>query len=416
MTSLYSTIKNCLVVLLLTVLATAAAAAPEFSMRRGISLDIWNSWPDESRWDEPDVLLPFPEWRRSVTKEDLTGLKSTGFDFVRIPVDPSVFLSGKTVGMRDQLRASVLQSVRMVNDAGLKAVVDLHLLPAGPNRRIGTKQVMDDPILFERYLDIVRDFGRLLSREDPAQVAFELMNEPIVDCDDGAAPRWPGMLKRLFAAARASATRLTLVLSGGCWSGAEGLAAIDPHAIPDSNIIWTFHSYDPFLVTHQGATWAGDFIRHVRGIPYPPHSLSKSEQAGVLARIRQTIRTDAPEHRQSGLVYYLDELFDTVDTPEELSATMSLPVRRVSEWARRHGIDPGTVFLGEFGMIHREYGSDFTMPAKWRAAYINDMIGIIERHGFAWSLWSYGGAFGLVEGHGGAALPAAVLPLIGTLD
>ncbi len=30
--------------------------------------------------------------------------------------------------------------------------------------------------------------------------------------------------------------------------------------IPDDNVIWSFHSYDAFLLTHQGATWAGDFI------------------------------------------------------------------------------------------------------------------------------------------------------------
>ncbi len=416
MTSLHSTIKNCLVVLALIGLTTAATAAPEFSMRRGISLDIWNSWPDESRWGEPDVLLPFPEWRRSVTKENLSSLKKSGFDFVRIPVDPSVFLSEKTIGLRQDLRASVLQSVQLVNDAGLKAVVDLHLLPAGPNRLVGTNEVMDDPQLFEHYLNVVREFGRLLSREDPSEVAFELMNEPITDCDDADAPRWPGMLKRLFAAARSSATRLTLVLSGGCWSGAEALAAIDPRSIPDNNIIWTFHSYDPFLLTHQGATWAGDFIRHVRGIPYPPHAASKSEQASVLVQIRQNIRKDAPLHRRSGLTSYLDELFGTIDTPDKLTATISAPLRLVSDWARKHGIDPGSIFLGEFGMIHQEYGSDFTMPAKWRAAYINDMVDVIENHGFAWSLWSYGGAFGLVEGHGGEPLPGAVLPLIKALQ
>lgn len=384
-------------------------------MRRGISLDIWNSWPDENRWDDETVLLPFPEWRRSISTADLADLANTGFDFVRIPIDPSVFLSEKTSGFRDKLRASVLKSVRLVNSAGLKAIVDLHLLPAGSSRQIGTDQVMNDPLLFERYLGVVRDFARLLSREDPSKVAFELMNEPVIDCDDSDVRRWPGMLKRLFAAARSSATRLTLVLTGGCWSGSQSLAAIDPRDIPDDNIIWTFHTYDPFLLTHQGATWAGDFIRYVRDIPYPPSALSNFEQVRVLDQIRQNIRGNAPLSRQSGMVSYLDELFDGIDTAEEMSATLSEPFRLVADWARKYRIDAGSIFLGEFGMIHQEYQSDFTMPAKWRAAYINDVIDLAEGNGFAWSLWSYGGAFGLVEGHGGESLPAAVLPMIGVL-
>jgi endoglucanase len=45
---------------------------------------------------------------------------------------------------------------------------------------------------------------------------------------------------------------------------------IDPREFPDDNLIWTFHSYEPFLLTHQGATWAGDFIPYVTGLPYPP--------------------------------------------------------------------------------------------------------------------------------------------------
>ncbi len=85
-------------------------------------------------------------------------------------------------------------------------------------------------------------------------------------------------MKQAFAAARASATRLTLVLSGACWGGAEGLAKIDPKDIADDNIIWSFHSYDPFILTHQGATWAGDFAAHVYGLPFPLHDLSEDER------------------------------------------------------------------------------------------------------------------------------------------
>src|SRR5690606_16107978 len=161
------------------------------------------------------------------------------------------------------LYASVLDSTRMITAAGLKVVVDSHAVPAGDGRTIGTEQIIDDPALFERYVEHVRPLARTLAQEDPATVARELMTEPTIACDgDGAAAR-AEKARRLFAAARASATRLTLVLSGACWSSAEGLAAVNPADFPDDNLIWTFHSYDPFLMTHQGATWAGDFIRYV---------------------------------------------------------------------------------------------------------------------------------------------------------
>jgi hypothetical protein len=403
-------------VLALALLAVAAlpAGAATFSMKRGINLDIWTTWPGEERWDDPDVILPYPEWRKTVGAVELAALKEAGFDFVRIPVEPSPFLSDKTLALRDELFASVLESVRLVNAAGLKAVVDLHLIPAG-DEALGMERVMNEPVLFDAYVELVRKMARTLSREDPALVAFEPMNEPVAECEGEAADLWAERQKRLFAAARASATQLTLVLTGACMGSAEGLAALDPKDIPDDNIIWTFHSYWPFLLTHQGATWAGDFIRYVTGLPYPPHEVPREELDAALEKVREKIETEAPWTRRSGMLAYLDEQIASMDTEEELSAVMDEPFDTVAEWAERHGVKPENIFLGEFGMIRQEYGNPFVMPAASRAAYARDMIARAEKHGFAWALWSYGGAFGIVEEFEGRKAEPDVMKMVRSL-
>lgn len=373
------------------------AHAAEFSVKRGINLDQWTTWPDESRWGEADVLLPFPEWRRTIGLPELEALRQAGFDFVRMPVDPSPFLSARAGRLRDSLFDEVLESARLIQRAGLKVVVDLHLIPAGGNRSIGMSQVMDDPKLFDRYVDFVERMALTLSGEDPSRLALELMNEPVTECDGAGAGAWSERLKRLHAAARGAAPKLTLVLAGGCWGSAEGLAALDPAEIGDDKVLWTFHSYAPFLLTHQGATWAGDFIRYVTGIPYPPHAVPAPEMERILERIRQRIRDEAPWSRRSGMLAYLDEEVAKVDTAEKLQAAMEKPFAVVAAWVERHGVEPGKILLGEFGMIRQEYGGGFVMPAVSRAAYVRDMIRIAERHGYGWSIWSYGGAFGVVE-------------------
>ncbi|MFB9344804.1 glycoside hydrolase family 5 protein [Aminobacter aganoensis] len=412
MAAIVAMIKTSLVALLALALSVCAAGAATFSMKRGINLDIWDTWPDEARWGDAEAILPFPEWRKRLGTADLDALKADGFDVVRIPVDPSVLLSEKTGALRERLFESVLESARLVNAAGLKAVVDLHLFPAGGNRKIGMAQVMDDPSLFDGYVDLVRQMGLTLAGEDPALVAFEVMNEPVVDCEPGQTKAWPGRLKRLYAAARASATRLTLVLSGGCWASAEGLAAIDPKDIPDDNVIWTFHSYAPFLLTHQGATWAGDFIPYVTGLPYPPHAVPRAELDTALEKVREKIRSEAPLLRRSGLLSYLDEQVATLDTKAKLDALLDTPFRLVSDWASKKGIAPENIYLGEFGMIRQEYGNPFVMPGSWRAAYVGDMIARAEAHGFAWSIWGYGGAFGIVDEFEGRKAEPGVLEAI----
>ncbi len=42
------------------------------------------------------------------------------------------------------------------------------------------------------------------------------------------------------------------------------------------NLIWSFHSYAPFILTHQGAGWTGDVSPYATGLPYPPFGENKA--------------------------------------------------------------------------------------------------------------------------------------------
>lgn len=389
--------------------------AATFSPKRGINLDIWKTWPEETQWSRKDVLLPFPEWRRTVGLDTLVALRETGFDFVRMPIDPLPFLSPHSAELKQELLHSILEGARLINAAGLKVIVDLHPFPRNPNRFAGTEEILRDPALFDRYVDLVRDIGRTLATEDPERVAFELMNEPVIGCQGKDARQWSDQFARLFAAARASAPRLTLVLGGACWGSAEGLVAINPKSIPDDNVLWSFHSYEPSIITTQGALWAGDFIRYVTGIPYPPYA-HPEELTKAREEARRAILHKAPLSRRAGMLRYLEEQIDLVDTKQELEARMSAPFREVADWASKNDIDPRNILLGEFGMIRQEYGNSYVMPAEWRADFVRDMIALAEERGFAWSVWGFGGAFGVVEEFDGRKVEDNILRLINSLD
>lgn len=377
---------------------TALAAPPDFRMGPGLSMDIWVTWPDESRWGEREMMLPFPEWRQHLDESDLEAIKATGITMLRLPVDPSVFLSKQTGDLREDLIQSVLETVRLIRSHGMTVILDLHSLPAGSNRSIGTMQVLADETLFEAYLGTVRDFARLIAREDPEGVALELMNEPVSGCEtDAKKADWNARLKRLYAAARSSALETTLVLTGACWGGADGLAAVDPTAIPDDNVIWSFHSYAPFILTHQGAGWTGDVSPYATGIPFPPHGENAEETAKAVEAIRERVNADAPYLRRSGIMSFVEEELAKLDTPEKLASEMEKPFAQVSDWAKQNGIDPSRILLGEFGMIRQEYQNPYVMKPEWRAAYVDTMIGLAQKHGFAWSVWGYGGAFGVMQ-------------------
>ena len=398
--------------LVLMLMPLAAAQAATFQAKRGISLDIWTTWPEESRWADQTVMLPFPEWRKTVKETDLKALKAAGFDFIRMPVDPSPFLSGKTVALRDRLYAHVLASARLIEASGLKVIIDFHWFPAGGNRSIGTQEVLKDAAKFAEYLELVRRMAGLIGKEDPQTLALELFNEPTIDCDEDDTNDWPAKLKQSHAAARAAAPSTTLILSGACWGGAEGLVKLDPKDFADENLVWSFHSYDPFILTHQGATWTGDFMPYVYGLPFPLHEAKAGELDKALDSIRARLKSDAPRARRSGMLAYLDEEIAKISSAEKLNAAMDKNFDLVSGWATKNGVDPANILLGEFGMIRQEYGNPIIVPAAARAAYYQSQINRAESRGFMWSMWSYGGAFGVVEAFEEKAAEGEVLEMV----
>ncbi|TIR46637.1 MAG: glycosyl hydrolase, partial [Mesorhizobium sp.] len=119
-----------------------------------------------------------------------------------------------------------------------------------------------------------------------------------------------------------------------------------------------------------GATWAGDFIPYVTGLPYPLSAVPRAQLEATLDTIRARIKAEAPWARQSGLLAYLDEQIASLDTDEKLRETMDAPLTRVEAWAKANGIKPENITLGEFGMIRQEYGNPYVMPAEYRAAYV----------------------------------------------
>ncbi|MGB8819513.1 MAG: cellulase family glycosylhydrolase [Rhizobiaceae bacterium] len=395
--------------LIILLLAATPVCAATFEGRSGISLDIWTTWPQESKWADESVLFPFPEWRRTLTDADLKDLADSGYDFVRIPIDPAPFLSDQSAPFRDRLYEETGAAIDMALGAGLSVIVDMHPIPAG-ERSIGTTEILESSDQYAAYLDMLRRMALLIKDRDPKRVALELFNEPTNDCKEDNTNTWPGMMRQAFAAARASATKLTLVLSGSCWGGAEGLAKLDAKDFPDDNLIWSFHSYDPFILTHQGATWTGDFMPHVYGLPYPLHEASKDDLDAALDAIRVRIKRDAPATRVAGHLAYLDEEIAKISTKEGLDGEMDKPFSIVADWAKSNGVDPADILLGEFGMIRQEYGNDHEVPANTRSAFYQAQIERAEKYGFRWAAFSYGGAFALARDWDGKAVERVITP------
>lgn len=379
----------------LTLATAGPPPAAQLGLKRGMNLEIWVDWIEvEEMVASPDFLDQYPDWLRHVKPERIAALKAAGFDFVRFPVEPAPLLLIGPGARRDALIGQIPLTVHMLQDAGLTVIVDLHTIPREA-KDYAIDAIVGDAAVFDSYLQLVEEVAASLDGLDPTRTAFEPINEPTHDCqaiEDGTKGDWPDQLVRLHHAARQRAPDLPLVLSGACWGGIEGLEAIDPGAFADANVIWSFHSYDPFLFTHQSAAWTDAAVGAFADVPYPPSRVDDALAETLVDAAIDRARSSDLASMQSLTPEALEGLMDDYRAAPDDSAADA--PRRAAAWATSHGISPAQLMLGEFGAIREDpEGRIFARPA--RVAFLQDKRLAAEAAGIAWSVWSWTGPLGI---------------------
>ena len=369
-------------------LAGGLAAAEPLTLKRGVNGDLWNNWGTIAELQaDPEALAVFPDWRRNVTPAMFTALADQGFDFIRLPTDPGPALAAGPGAEQDRLIDGMHDAAQMALDAGLKVIVDLHPLPRGEETG-GIESMLGD-----HFSDYVTLTGRIADRlkDLPAErTALELLNEPSFDCEGvyaGAPPKWPDMQAQLHAAARAAAPNLTIVLTGACWSQANALASLDPALIADDNVLWTFHSYEPYTYTHQGASWTDAPVKYLRDLPYPPSLMTPDLTAKVIADASARMTAAEGSADTDAITKAVSEYAASSD------GNVAYEISVAAQWADTHGIPRDRILLGEFGALHTV--DDVAQPMEWYHAFLSAKRQAAEAAGFGWAVLSWSGGMGI---------------------
>ncbi len=403
--------RLCALALIMT--APAPLLGEGLALHKGINTEIWQSWPQVADMlASPDILTPYPEWRRSLGAQDLAHLRAIGFDFLRVPFDPAPLLALGAGAAQDALIAQIRDTAVLVQDAGLTVIIDLHSFPRETGG-FGIDDILNTPSMWQDYLALTAKVAAKVADLPAGRTVFEPINEPTLDCDaiaNGAAQRWPAMLADLHKAARMAAPDLPLILSGACWGGAWALTALpaDHPAVTDTNTILSFHDYGPFLYTHQGATWTSGVERGMAGLPYPPSSLSDA-QARALTKAASQAAAALP----LSPALSADEITAALDDYRKNGTAQAAgDMVRAAAWADANNIPRNRLILGEFGAILPE-GMDAT--AQGRAQFLQDKIRAAQRFGIAWAVWNLdaSGGFGLASA--GATLPTITCHALGLI-
>ena len=370
-----------------------ARAAGPIVLRRGINLWPWFSLTREFPAPRTDYDWPPFQLDRPVpTARDLGQLRRAGFDFVRIPVDPGPIVAAaprERAVLLDQVMAAVAQALGQ----DFTVVLNLHANAAThhwtPAHFFGSEMAPG----FPAYLALIAELSRRLTLLGPDRVALEPVNEPFQTC--GAA-EWERLQKRMLGAARSAAPGLTLVATGACGSMIAGLGPLKARALAAFEpLLFTFHFYEPYLFSHQGAKWMSEpFYPALNAVPWPA---SRGTLEATLAAVRARMTELGQPATGRGSATYreterlLKEYFDSRPDRPFIEGYL----RNVRAWSEREGVAPGRILMGEFGAVRTGAGIAASAPAD-RARYVRDVRVSAEALGFPWAFWNLFDSLGLL--------------------
>ena len=179
---------------------------------------------------------------KKLNAEDFRRIKAAGFATVRIPVN---WLVHSQEGAPHTIDPAWLKRVSEVVDAGLASGLNV-ILNSHYFEPVHDTPTEGAPRLAATWRQIAAHFADRSER----QLWFEIENEPHGKLTNA------NLLETLspsLAAIRATNPTRPVVIGGENWSGIDSLATLE---LPDDpNVHPTFHYYEPFDFTHQGAGW-----------------------------------------------------------------------------------------------------------------------------------------------------------------
>lgn len=329
-----------LLFLTLTVIATAA----EMPFSKGVNLTGWFQTSGARQ-------VQFTKF----TKQDFINIQSLGCDVIRLPIDLHRMTSGAPNYVVDPLFYYFMdQIIDWAEELNIYLMLDNHAVDTA---------VFTDPNL-EKILTTVWTQMAEHYKNRSNFILYEIINEP----HDIADNTWGKIQKNVIDAIRAIDQKHTIVVTPAGWGGYSALGAMPKYT--DDNLLYSFHFYDPFLFTHQGASWASPSLAPLAGVPFPydaarmPACPPELKGTWIESSLNSGYRNDGTEKKIKELIGTAIKFRDSRNVP---------------------------VFCGEFGVFMQNSANED------RVRWYGIVPGYLTEQKIPWTMWDYVGGFGLFE-------------------
>ena len=332
---------TCLMTLVSVCLSGLVDQTADVPFHRGVNL---------TGWFQPDQAgrLPFSRFG----EQDFRNLSALGVEGIRLPVNFAALVGpGPQYTIDPRALAFLDEAIKQALASGFKLVLDNHSDPLDP-------RIQHD---LEGFLKALWNQLALHYVDWPTGLLYEIQNEPhkIGEGD------WARIQEHVLQVLRVQDAGRLVVVTGADWGSLKAMTALPRYA--DKNLIYTFHFYDPFVFTHQGAGWTD--LKDLSGVAFPPKGKKAPDLPASL--------------RGNWLAKSLSDYYAADPVP-----LMARTFDQAAAFARERGVP---IWCGELGVYNLR--SD---PAD-RVAWYRTVRGLLEDRGIPWTSWDYKDTFGLFQ-------------------
>jgi aryl-phospho-beta-D-glucosidase BglC (GH1 family) len=195
------------------------------------------------------------EWGVTLEESYFEQIAAAGFDTIRLPVRWSAHAEAKAPYKIDEaFFQRVDWAVEQALSRKLKLVLNVHHYD---ELLINLEQ--HRPRLLALWEQIAARY-----QDRSPNLAFEIYNEPHLPL---TAEQWNPLAAEILAVIRRTNPTRTIVVGPVSWNAISALPSL---VLPerDRNIVVTYHYYDPYVFTHQGASFATAEARQTHNRPW----------------------------------------------------------------------------------------------------------------------------------------------------
>ncbi len=214
-------------------------------------LNAFGKGVNANQWLTPNKSVFDPS---RYSRADFVQMKNIGFNHVRIPVSYDKWFEPVAGKVNDTLNKWVDSAVVWALQSGLRAIIDLH--PSGTEDYYLLNQSLPN---FTQNKNMIASIWRQVAQRylsvPKHLLMYEIYNEPGY-VDENA---YSIFAQQVIDSIRKVDVDKTIIIEGP-------LSKF--HLLSDTNLVGTFHFYNPGNFTHQGATWT-PLPRNTVSIPFP---------------------------------------------------------------------------------------------------------------------------------------------------